>query len=366
MKILKGYILREFFPPYLGSMAFFTMLLLMERVMSFVRLAARGYASVFDLLVLVFYSVPPTLAVTMPMSTLMGALISVSRLSNDNEITAMRASGIRLTSIFLSLYITGICIGGLSFFLTDRLVPVGNIKFRTLYQRLTIARPDVQIDVHSINQISSNFTLLVDRVDDKTGDLLNVTIFESQEGRYAKTITARKGWFLVEDETPSYMTLRLSKGTILEPGDGKGENFDSTVFGTLDLNIEMNDQQMKNIVKTPRDMSVSEIMTRMEDMEPRGRSYNVYMVELHKKIAIPFACLLFVFLGTPFAITRGRSGKGLGLGVGVLIIFFYYIFLLTLERMGKSGVINPALAVWLPNILFVAAGVYNLIRKARV
>jgi lipopolysaccharide export LptBFGC system permease protein LptF len=89
-------------------------------------------------------------------------------------------------------------------------------------------------------------------------------------------------------------------------------------------------------------------------------------MELHKRIAIPFACVLFALLGTPFAVTKGRSGKGLGLGVGVLIIFFYYTFLLVLERIGRSGVIPPAFAMWIPNILFFLAGTFTLVKRGRL
>ncbi len=350
-------------------MAFFTMLLLLERVMSFVRLVAKGYATIFDLFTLVFFSIPPTLAITMPMSTIMGALVAVSRLSNDSEITAMRAAGIRLTSIFMSLYIAGFLIGVSSFFLTDRLVPIGNIKFRTLYQRLTIARPSIQIDVHSINKIS-NITLLVEDVDEKSGDLINVTIFERKKGEKTKTITAKRGYFLPYDISEDYMTLRLIDGFILNPSvyrPAKGDLvFDSTRFGVMDLFIPMLKKEMKNVAKTPRDMSVKEIRNYLTKLKAGSRSYNVYIVELNKKFAVPFACILFVFLGTPFAVTRGRSGRGLGLGIGVLIIFLYYIFLLTVERIGKSGVINPALAVWIPDILFAVAGAINLVLRKKV
>lgn len=365
MKILKFYVLKEFIPPYLGSMAFFTMLLLLERVMSFVRLVARGYATIIDLMVLVFYSIPPTLALTMPMSTIMGALISVGRLSNDSEITAMRASGIRLHSILLSLYITGICIGITSFFLTDRLVPVGNIKFRTLYQRLTIARPDMQINVHSINEITGDITLLVDRVDDRTGNLINITIFQRRAEEQEKTISAQYGWFLPSADTTSHITLRLNRGNIFDARDLTGEKFNSTMFQMLDFNIPVEKKEMKNVVKTPRDMSLKELKTNLLELEKGSRSHNVFLMEYHKKIAIPFACLLFVFLGTPFAVRGGRSGKGVGLGIGVLVIFFYYIFLLSLERVGKRGVIHPALAIWLPNIVFFMIGTVNLIKRGR-
>lgn len=366
MKILKFYVLKEFIPPYVGSAAFFSMLLLLERVMSFVRLVARGYATLFDLLILIFYSIPPTLALTMPMATIMGALISVSRLSHDSEITAMRASGIRLSSIFLSLYIAGICIGVISFYLADRLVPIGNVKFRILYEKLTIARPDIQIDVHSINKITKEITLMVDEIDEKTGGLINITMFETEEGEYVKTITAREGRFLTRDESVPYLQLRLQNGAIIDPQDKTGEQFDSTLFKILDLNIPVDLKEMKNIVKTPRDMSIEELRENLIEQKKGSRTYNTYLIEYNKKIAIPFACVLFVFLGTPFAVTRGRSGKGLGLGVGVFIIFFYYIFLLSMERIGKSGTIHPTLAIWLPNILFVCAGIYNLLKKGRV
>jgi len=366
MRTLRFYILKEFIPPYIGGMAFFSMLLLMERVMSFVSLMTNGYATILDFFLLIFYSVPPTLAITMPMSTLMGALISVGRLSNDSEITAIRAGGIKLNSVFLALYITGIGLGVLSFYLTDYFVPKGNLKFRSLYQKLTIARPDVQIDVHSINQISGNVLLLVDEVDERTGDLRNVTIFESKEGEDTKTITAKRGWFLSGSRSEQYITLRLENGTIIDPKDKTGEKFDSTLFNTMDLNIFLSTRELKNIVKTPRDMNLKELRAQMLQEEKGTVVYNIYVVEYHKKIAIPFACVLFVFLGTPFVITRGRSGKGLGLGVGVLIIFLYYIFLLFLERIGKTGTIPPAIAIWLPNLIFFVAGTYNLLARRRV
>jgi lipopolysaccharide export system permease protein len=366
MKILKFYVLREFIPPYVGGMAFLSTILLLERVMSFVKLVAKGYADIFDLLTLVFFSIPPTLALTMPMSTLIGALVAVSRLSHDSEITAMRASGIRLGSIFLSLYLAGFAIGGLSFWITDRIVPIGNIKFRTLYQELTIARPDVGIDSLSINEVHRGVTLVVDRVDEKTGDLLNVTIFKAEEGERVRTISAKRGWFVQSGAGGSHISIRLKDGALYDQEDLEEGYFGSTVFGTLDLNIPVKNRELQQMVKSPRDMSMEELAKSMAGLEIGAKSYNIHVMEQHKRIAIPFACILFVFLGTPFAVTKGRSGKGLGLGIGVVIIFMYYILLLALEPVGRAGVIQPALAMWLPNILFIIVGVFNIVRKGRV
>jgi LPS export ABC transporter permease LptF len=365
LKILRWYLLREFIPPFIGSAAFFTMLLLLERVMSFVRLVAGGYADVFDLMVLVFFSIPPTLALTMPMATLMGALISVSRLSHDSEITAVRASGVRVPSMLLSLYFAGVVIGVASFYMTDRLVPIGNIQFRTLYQRLTLARPDIQVDDLSVNKLTQGVTLIVEEVDEE-GELINVTIFERGSEGVEKTITARKGRFITNEVGGSYFTLQLSDGSIQDPGEEQDPSFDSTVFEVLEFNIPLDQREFRNIVKSPRDMRLAELDNALDELEKGSRTYNRHLMEYHKKIALPFACLLFVFLGTPFVITRGRSGRGLGLGIGVLIIFFYYIFMLSIERVGIKGVIHPGLAMWIPNILFLAAGTANLLRRGRV
>jgi lipopolysaccharide export system permease protein len=366
MKTLKWYVLREFIPPYIGGMAFFTTILLLERVMSFVKLVANGYATIIDLMVLIFFSIPPTLALTMPMSTLVGALVAVGRLSHDSEITAMRASGIKLGSIFLSLYLAGFVIGGASYVLTDRLVPIGNIKFRTLFQQLTIARPDVSIDSLSINEIREGVTMVVDRVDEKTGDLMGVTIFKQEEETETRTISAARGWFVRSGVSQTHITLRLMDGAVYDQEDREGGRFGSTVFSTMDLNIPLQSGDIRQIVKTPRDMNMAELSANVAVLEKGSLSYNTHLMEFHKRIAIPFACILFVFLGTPFAVTTGRSGRGLGLGIGVVIIFVYYALLLTLESVGREGVINPALAMWIPNILFLLAGMVNLLRKGRV
>ena len=111
---------------------------------------------------------------------------------------------------------------------------------------------------------------------------------------------------------------------------------------------------------------MGELREKLEALETGSPNFNSHLMEQHKRVAIPFACLLFVFLGTPFAVTRGRSGRGLGLGIGVVIIFIYYLMLLTLEPVGRSGVIHPALAMWLPNILFFVGGMANILRKGRV
>ena len=129
-----------------------------------------------------------------------------------------------------------------------------------------------------------------------------------------------------------------------------------TQYEVFDMNIPINTSELRNVAKTPADMDIRELARGIEEMKKGSKPRNVLVMEYHKKIAIPFACVLFVFLGTPFAVTRGRSGKGLGLGAGVLIIFFYYTSLLILERAGRSGGFPPSSPCGRPTSSFSLPG----------
>jgi len=92
---------------------------------------------------------------------------------------------------------------------------------------------------------------------------------------------------------------------------------------------------------------------------------NAYMVEFHKKFAIPFACMVFVLLGLPMAVTTARSGKGVSMGVALGVYLVYYLFLVGGEKMADRGRLDPALAMWMANIVLTIVGVLVFTRTVR-
>jgi lipopolysaccharide export LptBFGC system permease protein LptF len=89
------------------------------------------------------------------------------------------------------------------------------------------------------------------------------------------------------------------------------------------------------------------------------------LVELHKKISIPFANLAFGLIGVPLGLMVRRGGRMVGLGVGVALIIFYYIILTVGEKLAKTGSIHPFLGAWAPNIITSLIGVFLIIRTVR-
>src|SRR5438105_8128044 len=93
--------------------------------------------------------------------------------------------------------------------------------------------------------------------------------------------------------------------------------------------------------------------------------YRMAKVEIHKKFAIPFACLVFGILGLPLGITNRRGGKSSGFSLSIAIILIYYVMINNGEHLADTGKIGPAVAMWTPNLALLALGIYLLIRANR-
>ncbi len=92
---------------------------------------------------------------------------------------------------------------------------------------------------------------------------------------------------------------------------------------------------------------------------------NRYLVEFHKKFAIPFACLVFALIGVPMAVTSSRSGKGISVSLAIAVYLVYYLFLVGGEKFADRGRLDPFLAMWAANFFLLALGIPLFIKSAR-
>ncbi|MBP1764330.1 MAG: permease YjgP/YjgQ family protein, partial [Firmicutes bacterium] len=90
---------------------------------------------------------------------------------------------------------------------------------------------------------------------------------------------------------------------------------------------------------------------------------SLYEVELHQRVAIPIASLVFALIGTPLGLSPHRSSSSTGLGFSIVIIFVYYIIMAVFTALGQGAAINPVVAAWMPNIIGLLAGFY-LVKRA--
>ncbi len=92
---------------------------------------------------------------------------------------------------------------------------------------------------------------------------------------------------------------------------------------------------------------------------------NRYLVEFHKKFAIPFACIVFALIGVPMAVTSSRSGKGISVSLAIGVYLIYYLFLVGGEKFADRGRLDPFLAMWSANIFLLVVGIPLFFKAVR-
>lgn len=105
------------------------------------------------------------------------------------------------------------------------------------------------------------------------------------------------------------------------------------------------------------------IETEVNKQESFVKQIQRYKVEIHKKYSIPFACVVFVLVGSPLAIRMSRSGMNMAIGLSILFFLVYYVCLIGGEKLADRGFTTPFLAMWSPNLVFGALALV-LLKKA--
>src|SRR5206468_8124332 len=113
-----------------------------------------------------------------------------------------------------------------------------------------------------------------------------------------------------------------------------------------------------------REMTLPELLRQVHELRHSAdhETYNLARVEVQKKFAIPFACIVFGIVGLPLGITNRRGGKSSGFSLSIAIILFYYVMINNGEHLAVSGKVSPAVGMWTPNIILLALGIYLMIR----
>jgi lipopolysaccharide export system permease protein len=201
----------------------------------------------------------------------------------------------------------------------------------------------------------------VDKVPVQGKRLEGILIYDERDKEKFNTIFAREG-FLVNNPESQEVILRLSHGDIhrFEP---RTNIFQKVKFDTYDLKLELAKAYIAMGKKLKEhEMSIDDIKEKIDNMEKKGIDTTLQQVELHKRYAIPFACIIFGLLGVPLGIQPRRSGKSYGFVFSILILLAYYISLIAFEIFAMRKTIPPFLAGWAPNFLFGSLGIYLLIK----
>ncbi|HEY5998620.1 MAG TPA: LptF/LptG family permease [bacterium] len=361
MKLVDRYIFRELLPPFFAGILVFTFLLLMSQVLRLMELIVNKGVGAPATLRLILYLLPSILVLTVPMSVFLSCVVTFGRLSAENELTALKTGGFSLLRLTAPVALFAAGAYALTSWLIIAALPAGNQLFRTRMFEIVRTKASVGLTEKVFNDDFEGLVIYVNHIP-AAGDPVMEGIFIS-DARPEKrqppgepiTIVAARGR-LIADASSNRVVFRLEDGGIHVLSRDL-QTYQRTQFATHDLQLSFGEEGTESLAlpKGLREMTLPELRAKVEEYRRLGVQQWAPQVEIQKKFAIPFAALVFGFLGVAMGVLFRRGEKLVSFALSVGIAIVYYVFLLAGEPLGKQGRLHPFWAMWAANLFFAAA-----------
>jgi LPS export ABC transporter permease LptG/LPS export ABC transporter permease LptF len=394
MKILTRYILKEMLGPTFLGFTFYTSVILMRQLFEFAEMIIKRSLPAATVGKLLYLSLPHIVVLTVPMSLLFGILIAIGRMSSDSEIIAMRALGISTKTIYLPVFLFSFAVFLLNLYLMNVVLPKGNSELSGLKSELFTSSIEKILKPRVFYEEYENLMIYVNDVDPRTGVWKGVFVADSRSDEASDATTPHAvvesaghdhaagmglqsgGQRIVIGATGTlsqmpnkqvWMNLRTAETHVWSPRKPDRYDLNRNATQRILLPDKFSSDNAGRFARSFREMNLTELLEQEKLLRQTNdrESRNEVRVEIHKKFAIPFACIVFGVLGLPLGITNRRGGKSSGFSLSIAIIVVYYILISNGEHAATSGKISPWLGMWGPNLVLLAMGAWLMIRANR-
>ncbi len=369
-RILDRYIVREIIPPTSLGLLVFTFILLIDQIPRLLAVLVSRSAD-FPTIVRVFLNLLPSiLAVTIPMAFLLGVLLAFGRMASDSEIIAFRAVGVSPLRLLGPVFALSIGAALVTFYIMAVALPAANQAHRELIFSLIVtrARTVVKPRTFTADLLPGRMMLYVSDVASDTGLWKNVFIHDTRDPSEPALILAREGRLVIDQERHT-VRVELGEGARHTFPTADPQNYRLGHFKSLGFDLPFEELFPKPpLSKGDREMTLEEltgeIQKRQEQKRPKVE-WARFEVEWHKKFAIPFACIVFGFLGLGLSLGSKKEARSAAFALSIGVIFVYYILIRLGEQAGDTGLAPPFLAMWGANIVLGTAALGLLVLNLR-
>ncbi len=362
MKILRSYVIKEILGPLIASLGVFTFVLLIGNMLKLADLLLNKGVDIRDVIKLFLYLVPYILSYTIPMAILTATVLCFSRFASDNEVIAMKASGISLYRIGLPVLIIALMISLGCVYLNDRILPASHFASIKLVKGAALKNPAAYLEPGAFIKSFQGYIVRIGGV--KDNQLEDILIYQLGEDGPTRTIIAKTGEFITHPDRNA-ITLKLEDGTADEPDPEEPGTFYKLNFKTYNMTLDLDKElSQKTFRKKYKDMTVRELKDEIADMKAKDvqsahikKEIRTMLVEIHKKIAMAFSSFVFVLVALPLAINTKRREKSIGFVISLLILFGYYLLLFGGMSLALRNILPPIAGVWLANAVYFIIGI---------
>jgi LPS export ABC transporter permease LptF len=298
---------------------------------------------------------PNFFMITIPMAVLVGVLLGLSRLAADNEIIAMRASGMGIGYFVRVSSIVAIFGTLLGLFNSMYVAPRANQAILAMDKALAV-QASYEIEPRVFDEDFHNYVLYVQDVRSGTGAANWRQVFMADTTDPTTPLITTAASATVANDAGQELLMRLRDGARHETVAGQPQQYNISTFDITDMPLAPSQQSEGHLGR----MDTAIYALHMNDLRARihGPDGKRYLIELHKRFAYPAACLVLMLVAVPLGFTSRRGGKSSAWVATLALVIIYYSLSLIGIALGKQNWISAFLAVWMANLLFAAGGIF--------
>src|SRR5262245_4461624 len=368
MKILYRYVFRELIGPFILGLVVFSFVIIPRLPGRPLELLLQKNVAPQEILSILVYILPTIFTFSIPMASLLAILLSFGRLSADNEITAMRSSGISIRSLVRPVLVFT-CFTFLAALVNANYwQPRSNQLLKVMRNELALKSVRTAINPGVFEEGFSNLVLYIrDTTPDKS-IWRGVFLADISKKDQPKITVARTGT-LFNDIQQKKLQLHLSNGathSVSNRSSNRSQGlyevaiFNETDIPVASLNGVTDDFQTQ--ARKPTEIDSLELLARWRanGSSAAQKERREQLVELSKRVAVPFGVIIFSILAMPLGVISKKGGKSYGFVLSLVIFLIYFLLLSLGEGFGKNGRVSPVLGPWAGNVVFAVLAIYLL------
>jgi lipopolysaccharide export system permease protein len=362
--ILPAYLVRKFFGYLIGLFIAITITVILVDYIS--NLKRFDEMSFVNIALYYWYYLPWFFGFIFPVVLLLAAMSSIGSMARNNELVAIKASGISIRRLTFSLLIIGLLCAGLGFYVSEIILPKANVARKELMEKPK-SKNDISAKKNTVivsHEYRRNFFYF--------GDNKNIYFFGDFRTFPFFVKTVRRETFnentVIERINAESALYYNGKWQFIKGARTFFKN-DSTfvlTFDTLtDTILSESPQDMVAQIKSPEEMGYWELASYVDKSKRRGEDISKWRAQLDFKIALPFMNFIVILLGLSISARAGRKGGALLFGIGLMLSFSFWIISQFAIAFAQNGRLHPLIGAWLGNILFLLISIPLYLRASK-
>jgi lipopolysaccharide export system permease protein len=356
------YLILEILPPFAVALLGFTSIVFLGRMMKLAQMIVIKGIGLWVVLETCAYLLPYLLVFTLPMAATVGVLLAMTRLTVDQEIIALKTSGLSFAQLLPPILGFALAAALLTLVLSVFGSPWGQQETRELLKEMVKKRADLGIQEQVFNTDFQGLMLFVNQVAPKGGELDGIFIYDYRDEENPHTVYAQRGQ-VSYDPSQETMIMDLFDGRVFR-WEKEPNRWQTVEFKSYQVPLQMFGIGQKG-GKSEQEMSLGELRAILAANPKGSDKYNRAVVEMNQRFALPVGALLLCLMAMPLGLRPGRHGRAWGLILGLMVFLVYYIIFTASWRLAITARVNPSLAPWISDILFIWVALFLWYRTVR-